>query len=154
MQDRTSQTARMQDPAAYFRETLGMGWCLTRAGFQHPKHLARHGWTLAADPDAEDVSLARGWIVRHTLRRRTLNPSAHSAVLASAAGVPEGAFIAAAIALGFPFRHEFQPDCSATFAMGLRFQRNRLNCARRILPVASWPAGLLHGRAPLRRPRA
>lgn len=156
MPNPTSRNFHPQDPRAILREMEALGWVLTREGFQHPKQF-QYGIVTSRAPDAEDVALCRAWIVTHAVRRKTFNRAGHSRHLANAAGqyfgqdLREGALIAAGIALGFAFRHEFHPENSAVFAMGLQLRLDPLKARYIYKPVTAWTRAALRGRQPLRR---
>lgn len=93
-------------------------------------------WTLSTAaygaPGNEEMGLARAWIRQWAEARRTLNPRAHSYALKRAVeqwagcAISNGAFIRAALDLGFRFRRATPRSSNAVFNMGsTRWRRFR-----------------------------
>ncbi len=93
-------------------------------------------WTLSTAaygrPADEEITLARAWIREWAEARCTINPRAHSYVLKRAVeqwagcAISNGAFIRAALDLGFRFRRPTPRSSNAVFNMGsTRWQRFR-----------------------------
>jgi len=93
-------------------------------------------WTLSTAaygaPGDEEIGLARAWIRQWAEARCTINPRAHSYALKRAVeqwagcAISNGAFIRAALDLGFRFRRATPRSSNAVFNMGsARWQRFR-----------------------------
>jgi hypothetical protein len=93
-------------------------------------------WTLSTAayraPGDEEIGLARAWIRQWAEARRTINPRAHSYALKRAVeqwagcAISNGAFIRAALDLGFRFRRPTPRSSNAVFNMGCaRWRRFR-----------------------------
>ena len=85
-------------------------------------------WTLStaaySAPGDEETALARAWIREWAEARCTINPRAHSYALKRAVeqwagcAISNGAFIRAAVDLGFRFRRPTPRSSNAVFNMG------------------------------------
>jgi len=93
-------------------------------------------WTLSTAaygaPGDEEIALARAWIQEWAEARRTINPRAHSYAMKRAVeqwagcAISNGAFIRAALDLGFRFRRATPRSSNAVFNMGsARWRRFR-----------------------------
>lgn len=93
-------------------------------------------WTLSTAaygaPGEEEIGLARAWILQWAETRCTINPRAHSYAMKRAVeqwagcAISNGAFIQAALNLGFRFKRLTPRSPNAVFNIGTsRWQRFR-----------------------------
>jgi hypothetical protein len=134
-------------PTTTFDQLQKLGWVLTANGFEHLVELERRKQKPSPPPDKKQVEICTKWIETHARPRKSVNKKSFSYRLKhrveehAKTYISNGAFITAALALGYSnFEHD-RPN--ATFRMGLVHRREK-NGQETPIPYDEWPDRYKH----------